>query len=598
MINGNTNGIKDYILKELEQICEEKIEKGKFIKKEIIEKISEISNKVNKEISIAIDRNGKILDINIGDSSSAKLPLVEIKERRLSGLRVVHTHPNGSYKLSDVDISALIELQLDAMIAIGVNYDGVVTGAGIAFCKVEGNVIGYEEYKCENLESLENYRYLDKIAEIEKELRQREIVDENKDFAILVGRESVESLEELKELADACDIETLDIILQKGSKIDKSFYIGKGKVIELARQKQIKGANLIIFDEELSGIQIRNLEDVIGCKVIDRTVLILEIFARRARTREAKIQVELAELRYRSTRLIGFGTSLSRIGGVGNRGLGETKLELDRRKIKDNIYNLKEELEKIKKIRGTQREKREKSGMGKISLVGYTNVGKSTLRNLIVSTYCKENSNKTEDVFAKNMLFATLDTTVRVIEMPDKKEVAVADTVGFIRKLPHDLVEAFKSTLEEVIFSDILIHVVDASSPNLFQEIEVVENVLKELGCESKPVILALNKSELVSDEKIREVKEILKNYESIEISAKENRNIDLLLEMAIAKLPHTMKSVEFLIPYTETAMSAYIHNNSSVEKEEYLENGIRLKTVVDDKVFNKCQKYILKDER
>lgn len=598
MINGNTSGIKDYILKELEQICEEKIEKGKFIKKEIIDKISEISNKVNKEISIAIDRNGKIVDINIGDSSSAKLPLVEIKERRLSGLRVVHTHPNGSYKLSDVDISALIELQLDAMIAVGVNSDGMVTGAGIAFCKVEGNVIGYEEYKCENLESLENYRYLDKIAEIEKELRQREIIDENKDFAILVGRESMESLEELKELADACDIETLDIILQKGSKIDKSFYIGKGKVIELARQKQIKGANLIIFDEELSGIQIRNLEDVIGCKVIDRTALILEIFARRARTREAKIQVELAELRYRSTRLIGFGTSLSRIGGVGNRGLGETKLELDRRKIKDNIYNLKEELEKIKKIRGTQREKREKSGMGKISLVGYTNVGKSTLRNLIVSVYCKENSNKTEDVFAKNMLFATLDTTVRVIEMPDKKEIAIADTVGFIRKLPHDLVEAFKSTLEEVIFSDVLIHVVDASSPNLFQEIEVVENVLKELGCESKPVILALNKSELISEEKIREIKEKLNSYESIEISAKENKNIDILLEMAVVKLPHTMKVVEFLIPYTETAMSAYIHNNSSVEEEEYLENGIRLKAVVDDKVFNKCQKYILKDER
>ena len=596
MINGNTNGIKDYILQELELTCEEKIERGKFLKKEIVEKISEISIKINKEISIAIDRNGKIIDINIGDNASAKLPNIEIKEKRLSGIRVIHTHPNGNAKLSDVDISALIELQLDAMIAIGVNTDGKITGVGIAFCKVENNIIGYEEYRANNLESVEDYSYLDKVAEIEKDLRMREIQDENKDFAILVGRESMTSLEELKELADACEIDTVDIILQKGNNIDKSFYIGKGKVIELARAKQIKGANLIIFDEELSGIQIRNLEDMIGCKVMDRTSLILEIFARRARTREAKIQVELASLRYRSTRLIGFGTSLSRVGGVGNRGLGETKLELDRRKIRENIHNLKEELEKIKKTRGTQREKREKSGMGKISLVGYTNVGKSTLRNLIVSTYCKENSNKTEDVFAKDMLFATLDTTVRVVELSDKKEVAIADTVGFIRKLPHDLVEAFKSTLEEVIFSDILIHVADAHSENLFQEIQVVENVLKELGCQDKPVILALNKAELVSEEKLSEIKEELKRYEIIEISAKQNKNVDKLLQMAVEKLPQTMKKVEYIIPYSDTFVSAYIHSNANVESEEFLGEGIKIIAVVDEKVYNKCRKYMISE--
>lgn len=596
MISGNTNGIKDYILKELEIACEEKTEKGKFLKKELIEKISEISIKINKEISIAVDRNGKVTDINIGDSTSAKLPNVEIKDRRLCGLRIFHTHPNGSAKLSDVDISALIELQLDAMTAIGLDGEGNITGIGIAFCKVENNIIGYEEYRAASLDAAENYNYLEKVAEIEKALKLRDLHEENKDLAVLVGRESMESLEELKELADACDIETADILFQKGNNIDKSFYIGKGKVIELARMKQIKGANLIIFDEELSGIQIRNLEDVIGCKVIDRTSLILEIFARRARTREAKIQVELAALKYRSTRLIGFGASMSRIGGVGNRGLGETKLELDRRKIKENIHNLKEELEKIKKTRGTQREKREKSGMGKISLVGYTNVGKSTLRNLIVSTYCKENSGKTEDVFAKDMLFATLDTTVRVVELPDKKEVAIADTVGFIRKLPHDLVEAFKSTLEEVIFSDILIHVVDAHSENLFQEIQVVENVLKELGCENKPVILALNKSELVSSEKLAEIKEQLSKYETIEISAKENRNVDTLLALAVEKLPHTMRKAEFLIPYSDTAVSAYIHSNAVVEEEEFLGEGVKILAAVDEKVYNKCKKYIVSE--
>lgn len=596
MISGNTSGIKDYILKDLEATCEEKIEKGKFLKKEIIEKISEISIKINKEISIAVDRNGKTIDINIGDSSSANLPRVQVKERRLSGIRIIHTHPNGNSKLSDVDISALIEMQLDAMLAIGVNSEGKITGIGIGFCKLENNILGYEEYRAATLESLEDYNYLAKVAEIEKTLKLRENPDENKDLAILVGRESMESLEELKELAAACEIETCDIILQKGNNIDKSFYIGRGKVIELARLKQIKGSNLIIFDEELSGIQIRNLEDNIGCKVMDRTSLILEIFARRARTREAKIQVELAALKYRSTRLIGFGTSLSRVGGLGNRGLGETKLELDRRKIRENIHNLKEELEKIKKTRGTQREKREKSGMGKISLVGYTNVGKSTLRNLIVNTYCKENSNKTEDVFAKDMLFATLDTTVRVVELSDKTEVAIADTVGFIRKLPHDLVEAFKSTLEEVIFSDILIHVTDAHSENLFQEIGVVENVLKELGCENKPVILALNKSELVSEEKLLEIKEKLSGYEIIEISAKQNKNIDKLLEMAVEKLPKTMKKADYLIPYSETSVSAYIHSNAIVEKEEFLAEGIKILAVVDEIVYNKCKKYMISE--
>lgn len=595
MINGNKNGIKDYILNELEEITSVKMEKGKILEKEVIEKIAEISMKVNKEISILVDRNGKILDTTIGDNDSAEIPNVEIKNKRLSGVRVIHTHPNGSFKLSDVDISALIELHLDAMIAIGINTDGKVTGVGIGFCKVENNKILHEEYYAKDLESLEGYSYLEKVFEVEKDFRLLETKDENKEFAILVGRESMESLKELEGLGEACDIETLDIILQKGNRIDKSFYIGKGKVVELARAKQVHGANLIIFDEELSGIQIRNLEDVLGCRVMDRTALILEIFARRAKTKEAKIQVELAALKYKGARLIGFGTSLSRVGGLGNRGLGETKLELDRRKIKENIHNLKEELEKIKKIRGVQREKREKNGMGKISLVGYTNVGKSTLRNLLVNTYCKENGNKKEDVFAKDMLFATLDTTVRVIEFKDKKEIAIADTVGFIRKLPHDLVEAFKSTLEEVILSDVLIHVVDAHNKNLFQEIEVVEEVLKELNCGDKPTILALNKIELVSEEELLEIEEKLENYEIVKISAKENKNIEELLELAISKLPQTQKLIEYLIPYSDTSVSAYIHTNGIVEQEEFLGEGIKLVALVDDKVYNKCEKYMVK---
>ncbi|MDP0488353.1 MAG: GTPase HflX [Fusobacterium sp. JB020] len=595
MIKGNTHGIKSHILKELDELLNEKIEKQFFIKKELIFRISEISSKINKEISITINRNGKIIDINIGDNSSASIPNISFKEKKLSGYRIIHTHPNGNSKLSDVDISALIELKLDSMIAIGIDPDGKITGINFAFCKIKNNNFYHEEFTVKNIEAVEEFNYLAKIQEIEKELKNKENTEDDQEYAILVGRESKDSLLELKELGKACDIETVDIMLQKGTNIDKKFYIGKGKVAELSQLKQIRSANLIIFDEELSGIQIRNLEEATNCKVIDRTFLILEIFARRAKSKEAKIQIKLAKLKYESARLIGLGTTLSRIGGgIGNRGLGETKLELDRRNIKDKISSLKKELTKIKNIRTVQREKRENSGIGKISLVGYTNVGKSTLRNLIVKEYCDENTAKTESVLAKNMLFATLDTTIRVIKLNSNKEVAFIDTVGFIRKLPHDLIEAFKSTLEEVIYSDVLIHVVDVSSENLHQEIEVVEKVLKELQSDDKPTILALNKTDLVTEDKLKEIKEKLNKYNLIEISAKNNINIDTLLDTASDLLPNTNKEIEYLIQYSDTSTSSYLHNNSAVLEEEFLANGIRIKALVDEKTFNKYKKFMI----
>jgi len=595
MIKGNIAGIKDYILNELEEILKEKIEKEFFLKKELIFKISEISSKINKEISITVNRNGKIIDTNIGDNSSASIPNLSIKEKRLSGYRLIHTHPNGVSKLSDVDLSALIELRLDSIIAIGIDKAGNITGINFAFCKMKDNVLSYEEFTAKDITVVEEFNYLAKIQEIEKEMKDRVNDEDDKEYAILVGRESMESLLELKELGNACEIQTVDILLQKGKTIDKRFYIGQGKVSELSKLKQIRSANLIIFDEELSGIQIKNLEEVTNCKVIDRTYLILEIFARRAKSKEAKIQIKLAKLKYASARLIGLGTSLSRIGGgLGNRGAGETKLELDRRNIKDKISALKKELVKIKNTRTTQREKRENSGIGKISLVGYTNVGKSTLRNLIVKEYCDENTAKTENVLAKNMLFATLDTTIRVIRLNSNREVAFIDTVGFIRKLPHDLIEAFKSTLEEVIFSDVLIHVVDVSSENLYQEISVVENVLKELEANDKPTILALNKTDLITEERLSEIKENLKKYTVIEISAKDNININTLLDHANSLLPDKTKEVEYLIPYSSTSVSSYLHSNSSILKEEFLADGIKIIALVDEKVYNKCEKFIV----
>lgn len=594
MFNNRTPGIKTHILEELNEIKKMNMGKDFFVKKEILEQISKISSKINKEISLTINRNGEITDLSIGDSSSASISDIKQKEKKLSGFRVIHTHPNGVSKLSEIDLSALIELKLDSIIALGLDSSGKIIGINFAFCKIKNNLINYEEFTSKDILAVETFDYLSKIKNFEKKLKNRvEYIEDNKEKAILVGREDMESLLELKELAKACEIETIDIILQKGNTVDKSFYIGKGKVLELIRLKQTKSANLIIFDEELSGIQIKNLEEATNCNIIDRTYLILEIFSRRSKTRESKIQIKLALLKYKSSRLIGFGSSLSRIGGgIGNRGLGETKLELDRRNIKDKISFLKKELEKVKNIRSTQRDKRENSGIIKVSLVGYTNVGKSTLRNLIINKYKVENETQKEDVLAKDMLFATLDTTTRVIRSTSNREIAFTDTIGFIRKLPHDLIEAFKSTLEEVIFSDILIHVVDASSKNILKEIKVVESVLEDLKAKDKPTILALNKSDLLSLEDLNFLKEHLKNYKTIEISAKNNENIDALLNLTSHFFPNNLREVEYLVPYNESTFSSYLHNNANILEEKFMEDGIKIKAIVSEKIFNKYKKF------
>ena len=591
MIKGNVDGIKDFILKELDSIYDITVTKNRVIEPEIIALIASISSRINREINVAIDRRGNIVEISIGDSSSVQLPLLNVQEKRLSGIRVIHTHPNGNPNLSSIDISALTKLKLDCVAAIGV-VEEKITGVVMGFCNVDGDELSHEVTEVMNIPEFIDYDFLYRIEKIESILKKRNIVENDDEYAILVGIDNDESLDELAELARACNVKVVGKFFQKKSKIDPCYFIGTGKVIELARFKQIKKANLIIFDEELSGLQVKNLEEVTGCKVIDRTVLILEIFATRARTREAKIQVELAQLKYRSSRLLGFGTTMSRTGGgVGTKGPGEKKLEIDKRRIRETIHDLKQELEKIRKTRITQREKRDESGIPKISLVGYTNVGKSTLRNLLVSMYTADNTSKKEDVFAENMLFATLDITTRAITLPDKRVASLTDTVGFVRKLPHDLVEAFKSTLEEVSFSDLIIHVVDISSDTVVEQIKAVENVLSELNALDKPTFLALNKCEMATLEQIANVKEKFSNYQMIEISAKQNYNIDKFLDMTVSLLPQTTRKCTYLIPYTDTSMGAYLHRNAIIQSEDYEGEGVRIVPIVNDEVYNRCRK-------
>lgn len=601
MISGNIVGIKEYILNELNELYKVKIEKGKIIDEEIISFIADLSHKINREINLAIDRNGNIIEISIGDSSSVALPPITVYEKRLSGVRIIHTHPGGNPHLSSVDISALLKLKLDCIVSIGLSEAGI-TGYEIAFCNIVNDELTYEK---KLLKNITDFEYLEKVREIEEYLRKKNVVEDDKEYAILVGIDDEESLEELKELALACEVKVVGKFFQKRKKIDPLFLIGSGKIQELALKIQIEKANLLIFDEELSGLQLKCIEEATGCKVIDRTTLILEIFARRARTREAKLQVELAQLKYRSNRLIGFGITMSRLGGgVGTKGPGEKKLEIDRRLIKKNINFLKNELEAIRKIRNTQREKREESGIPRVSLVGYTNVGKSTLRNILVDLYPSDKSLKKEEVLSKDMLFATLDTTTRTLALSDKRIISLTDTVGFIKKLPHDLVESFKSTLEEVIFSDLILHVADISAVDVIEQISSVEEVLGELDCLDKAKVLVLNKidraieknSFLALEMKIKEIKEKYPKYEVITTSAVSEENLDKLLDIIKDKLISKAHNCKLLIPYSNTDISAMLHRNSIVKSEKYVDEGIEIEAILNEKEYNICKNYILED--
>lgn len=594
MIYGNIDGVKKSAIEELDRLYKVKCPKDEVCSIEIIEVISRVSSFIEREVSVAIDRRGNIKSIAIGDSTSVEIETLDIREKKLAGVRIIHTHPNGMSNLSALDISALIKLKLDAIVAIGI-YEGKILECSLGMLTVNDDKLDYEEKGNIPLEEITKIHILNKINYIDSLVKEKDIIEDDEEKAILVGSDTRESLEELKELTKACDIPVLESVYQSRNKIDAAFYIGRGKVLEIAQLRQKLRANVVIFDDELSGSQVRNLEAAIGAKVIDRTTLILEIFARRAKSREAKIQVELAQLKYRMSRLQGLGTIMSRTGGgIGTKGPGEKKLETDRRHIKEQIYDLNDELKKIKKIRETQREKRNKESIPKVSLVGYTNAGKSTLRNALCDVAAQKEVVGKEKVFEADMLFATLDITTRAIVLKNKGVITLTDTVGFVRKLPHDLVEAFKSTLEEVIYSDLLCHVVDTSSDTAIEQIKAVEEVLSELGASDKKTILVLNKIDKATEEQLENVKKATSEYETIEISAREGINLEELLGLIEETLPYKMKKCEYLIPYDRSDMSSFLHRNGRVLEEDYRENGTFMFVEVDEESYNKSKDYII----
>ncbi|MCI6855172.1 MAG: GTPase HflX [Firmicutes bacterium] len=399
-----------------------------------------------------------------------------------------------------------------------------------------------------------------------------EVIREDEYRAVLVGLQRDEdisySMEELKGLAEAAGVEVLGQMIQNLERPNTATLIGKGKVEELAEMVKNMEADTVIFNDELTGMQLRNLEDAVGVRVIDRTILILDIFADRASSREGKLQVELAQLQYRMPRLTGFGKSLSRLGGgIGTRGPGEKKLETDRRHIEKRMYDIKSELAQIKNTRGVQRAKREKSEIPVVALVGYTNSGKSALMNRLLTITEKEE----KTVFEKNMLFATLDTQQRSVTLDTNHQFILVDTVGFVSRLPHSLVNAFKATLEEVAYADLLVHVVDASYENHDFHIEVTNKVLEEIGARGKEKIMAFNKIDLVE-----EPSSVIPvpGTDNICISAKYDRNIDELIELIKSKIFKDMVRVQLLVPYTRGDISSYLCEKARVFGMEYKDNG------------------------
>jgi GTP-binding protein HflX len=410
--------------------------------------------------------------------------------------------------------------------------------------------------------------------------------------AIIVGvklqhQEDFEtSLIELSELAKACDVEVVGEVVQNLDHIQASHYIGKGKVQEVLRQIDEQEANLVIFNDELSPTQIRNLEADLDCKVIDRTILILDIFAQRAQTKEAQLQVAVAQLQYMLPRLVGLRKSLGRqSGGVGtrNKGIGEKKLELDRRKIEEQINRLNKELKLLVSQRQTQRKQRKKSGIPVVSLVGYTNAGKSTIMNAIV-----EHSQHTpaKQVFEKDMLFATLETVIRKVQLSDNKSFLLTDTVGFVNKLPHHLVKAFRSTLEEVKEADLLIHVVDFSSPNYRQMIEVTNRVLKEIGVEDVPVIYVYNKADMI-DFTIP-----LVQNNAVTLSAQKRVGIEELLQLIQEEIFKDYQQYELLIPYEQDRLLASLKQDAHILETAYEDNGAKVIVECNPSDAKKYQPY------
>ncbi len=560
-IQGNIEGISNAMLESMQGMYDMRMSKDTFVSEELAQAMAEYSCAINREISVLVARNGMVQYVGIGRFDRVEMPRLSTKrsERRLSGIRCIHTHPGGSGSLSSVDYATLNDAMLDSMAAVGVK-EGRIIDMYAAFLAAEG--AGYYTIGPLDIGEFGAPGLMQAIRNADRTVGRAQTHDLQKtqEYAILIGLKD-EGMEELKELARTAGAKVVAAEVQHRDTPDNATYIGRGKVDELALKVTGLDADLVVINAEITPLQQRNLEDRLGTKVVDRTALILDIFAMRAKSREGCLQVELAQMKYLLPRLIGQGLALSRqvaaAGGMGiaSRGPGETKLELDRRHIRRRIHVLEQEIKQLAKQRKQRRSRRAVSGVPTVALVGYTNAGKSTLLNALTGA----------DAYVEDKLFATLDPLTRRTEI-EGKEIVLTDTVGFVQDLPHDLVDAFHSTLEEVTYADMLLHVVDGANPEIQQHMDVVEHVLGSLDAADIPAITVFNKTDIAKDPVPQGM---------IAISARTGQGIDALKKAIVDQIANHFVRATLSVPYARSDLASMLHENGTVLHEEYQEDAM-----------------------
>lgn len=530
MLDGNLTGLKPSQIKALERIDRRRIPPGQVVTGDLARFLSELSFDIRRQLGIIVDRQGLIVHVIVGDDREIVIPdlsRVGLGRSGLRGLRCIHTHLKGE-GLSQDDLTDLALLRLDLMVAVAVGERGLpgrVEYAHLLPANPEGKSVEVQQASSVYDLDFDVVRFLDSLeSEMERKMAETFDLSDIREKAILISvgsetrQELEDSLDELAELARTADVVVLDRVVQRTQKIHPRYLMGEGKIREVMIRALQQGVTLLIFDQELSPGQVRSISDMAEVKVIDRTQLILDIFARRAHTLDGKVQVEVAQLKYLMPRLLGKGTAMSRLmGGIGGRGPGETKLEIDRRRIRDRLSRLEKQLDNLSRGRLQRRQRRIRAEVPIVSIVGYTNAGKSTLLNALTQSA----------VFTEDLLFATLDTSTRRLRFPEEREVIITDTVGFIRKLPKSLLGAFKATLEELEDADLLLHVVDVSAARFEEQIAAVERILQDLELGTLPRLLVFNKMDRVPP---NEVAALCRRFDAIAVSALDRSTFTPLL--------------------------------------------------------------------
>ncbi len=531
MIEGKTTGLKSSQINALERIYRRKIPTDELITGELARYLTELSREVQRQLGVIIDRAGKIHSVIVGDDREIVIPDLSgyaLGRSGLRNLRCVHTHLKQE-PLSRDDLTDLELLRLDMMVAIGVRDDGLPGRLEYAHLLPTAETAQIETVVLDDFHQLQlDFGDFIKTLDQQMERAAAETVDlsDGRERALLISvprggnrQQAEDSMSELDELARTANLAVIDKVIQRPRKLNPRFLVGEGKLREIVISALQRRATLLVFDQDLTPNQVRSITEVTEIKVIDRTQLILDIFANRAQSRDGKVQVELAQLKYILPFLTGKGTAMSRLmGGIGGRGPGETKLEIDRRRIRDKIRRLEKQLDSLGRGRLQRRQKRVRAGVPIISIVGYTNAGKSTLLNAMTQS----------EVFTENLLFATLDTSTRRLRFPLDREVIITDTVGFIRDLPKSLMGAFKATLEELEDADLLLHLVDLSNPRFKEQIESVDKILSDLDLGTRQRLLVFNKVDQVDP---ADVPHLCRRYDAIPLSAFDRSSFKPLLD-------------------------------------------------------------------